>query len=156
MTIPFDLATFRQQSRLLALLSEAGQEELLRSARALRFSPGSVLMREGETGDEFYVITEGSVRVAIDDLGSPREVARLGRGAFLGEIAALLKEPRSATVIAHDEVAVLCFAAETVSRVLEDSPRVREALVKLALKRSEENFQKLLGADFGLPDASEP
>ena len=74
-------------------------------------------------------------------------VLLLGAGAFVGEIAALMGEPRSATVVADGDIGVLQFDSPPVQDILNDYPRVREALVKLALKRSEQNLQELLGTD---------
>lgn len=139
-----DLETFLKQSKLLSLLSEAGQRRLWETAKEVTFGAGDTLMREGEAGDSFFVITSGVVHILIDDMGTPKQVARLGRGAFIGEMAALLNEPRSATVVASDKVACLRFDAALVADVLKDTPKVREALVKLALKRSEENLQTLM------------
>lgn len=139
-----DLESFLQQSKLLSLLSEAGQRRLWESAEEVVFAPGDTLMREGEPGDAFFVITAGVVHILIDDMGAPKQVARLGRGAFLGEMAALMNEPRSATVVARDQVVCLRFDAALVADVLNDTPKVRAALVKLALKRSEDNLQSLM------------
>lgn len=140
-----ELEDFLKQSKLLSLVSEAGQRRLWESAEEVTFAAGDTLMREGESGDEFFVITAGVVRILIDDMGTQKQVARLGRGAFLGEMAALMHEPRSATVVARGEVVCLRFDSALVSEVLNDTPKVREALVKLALKRSEDNLQTLMG-----------
>lgn len=144
MAANIDLETLRQHSKLFALLNEAGQQRLLEVAGEEAFAPGQELMREGELGSTFYVVIDGHVRVLIDDLGQMKEVARLGRGAFVGEMAALLGEARSATVVADGDARCLRFESSAVEEVLRDYPRVREALVKLALKRSEDNLQQML------------
>lgn len=144
-----DLETLRQQSRLFSLLDEAGQQRLLAGAEERRYASGQALMREGEAGDDFFVIVSGVVRVTVATSstgagGAEEEVARLGQGAFVGEIAAIMGESRNATVTCDGEVTALRFEAARVNEVLKDYPRVREALVKLALKRSEDNLQRLL------------
>lgn len=144
-----DLETFRAKSPLFSLLDEAGQRSLLALAEERRYESGHALMREGETGDDFFVILSGAVRVSVatgsgGDGSAQKEVARLGQGAFVGEIAALMGEARNATVLCEGEVTTLRFEAARVNEVLKGYPRVREALVKLALKRSEDNLQRLL------------
>jgi CRP-like cAMP-binding protein len=151
MSTSLDLATLRSQSRLFSLLNEAGQKKLLEGAEEVRFPAGHALMRENERGDDFFVILDGTVAVSIEDKGSQKQVATLTRGAFVGEIAALMGEARNATVLCESEVLALRFHAARVNEALKDYPRVREALVKLALKRSEDNLQRML--DISVPDA---
>ena len=139
-----DLESFRQHSKLFQLLDEPGQERLLKVAVERAHADGDVLMKEGEGGETFFVVLEGHVRISIADLEGDKEVAKLGPGAFVGEIAALMHEPRSATVTCAGEVTILEFNAAPVEELLRDYPRVKQALVKLALKRSEDNLAELL------------
>ena len=58
-----------------------------------------MLFHEGDPGDALYVIVEGEVAVQAE--GPPRvEMARLGAGSFIGEVALMTDQPRSATVTA--------------------------------------------------------
>ena len=59
---------------------------------------GSVLFREGESGEEMYVIQAGHVRITKRVARGERVLATLGPGEFLGEMAILNEKPRSATV----------------------------------------------------------
>ena len=140
----FDIETFRQQSKLFQLLDGSGQERLVALAREECFPDGHTLMREGDGGQSFYVVLIGALRVLIAGNAGPREVAQLGPGAFVGEIAALMNEPRSATVVTVGQTSCLRFDAPPIQDLLKEYPTVRQALVKLALKRSEDNLAEMI------------
>jgi CRP-like cAMP-binding protein len=142
----------RNHSKLFALLDEAGQKRLIAVAQEERHPLGTAIVNEGEFGDSFYVVIEGELSVRIGGIDAKREVARLGPGAFFGEIAALLGEARSATVLCLSSCRFLRFDGPRVQGILKDYPKVREVLVKLGLKRSEENLQQQVENDFpGVP-----
>jgi CRP-like cAMP-binding protein len=75
-------------------------ELLLRRAAELEAPAGRVVLREGETGTQFYLVRDGAVRIC-KAYGTPREVelARLGPGEFFGEMCILETLPRCATVL---------------------------------------------------------
>lgn len=68
------------------------------------YTPGGVVIRQGDEGDKFYLICDGRVEVRIDDKGTPKTVATLGPGEFFGEAALLENAPRNATVVAVEDV----------------------------------------------------
>jgi CRP-like cAMP-binding protein/Zn-dependent protease len=74
--------------------------ELLEHGEWLNFQPGDVLMEEGAPGDAFFAIGSGQVQVTRGG----EEVATLGPGSYVGEIALLFDVPRTATVVAYTPV----------------------------------------------------
>ncbi|KYR00093.1 protein kinase A regulatory subunit [Tieghemostelium lacteum] len=63
------------------------------------FQDDEVIVRQGESGDKFYIIVEGEVKVTQQQQdGSQQEVARLHQADYFGEIALLEDKPRAATV----------------------------------------------------------
>jgi CRP/FNR family transcriptional regulator, cyclic AMP receptor protein len=66
---------------------------------AREFHAGDVLFREGETGEEMYVIQSGLVQLLKRVGPDERALATLGRGEFLGEMAILNGKPRTATAV---------------------------------------------------------
>jgi MFS family permease len=78
-------------------------EKLARAATPETVSAGAAVVTEGEWGDTFYVVVDGSLEVSAD--GSP--LRALGPGDFFGEIALLRDVPRTATVTATADSTVL-------------------------------------------------
>lgn len=143
-----ELEKFRAQSKLFGLLDEKGQLRLMAAAKAEQHAPGGVAVKQGEPGDAFFIVTAGKLDVSVEEDGKARTIASLERGAFFGEIAALLGEPRSATVKAVTAVELLRFEMPAVKGIIDDNPAVRQVLVRLALKRGEDNLTEQMNHDF--------
>lgn len=142
-----DVATFRKECRLFDLLDDSGRLRMMDAAEHAAYADGAIVVREGDPGDAMYVIRGGTVRVVIDALEGEKEVARLGPGSFFGEMSVVLGEPRSATVIAVGAVDAWRFGRPSIDGILADYPRVREALARLSLKRSELTLEKMMESD---------
>lgn len=97
-------------------------------------SAGETVMREGEPGDEAYLVERGRLEVrrhAAD--GRPVTLATLGPGAWVGEMSLLLDEPRSADVVALTEAQLRRVTRDTFGRVIVEDPiRTQELLRQLA------------------------
>jgi uncharacterized membrane protein len=99
--------------REVPLFSEMDEQEVA-GIRAImeemRFKAGQVIIREGELGDLFYVITEGRVEITIRDAGGADLVLHeAGPGDFFGELSMLTNEPRSARVSAIEDLTTLAL-----------------------------------------------
>lgn len=143
-----ELEKFRAQSKLFGLLDEPGQLRLMAVAKTEQHAAGSVVVRQGEAGDAFFIVTEGKLEVHVEEDGKSRQIATLEKGAFFGEMAALLGEPRSATVKAASAVTLMRFELPRVKDIISDYPTVRQVLVRLAVKRGEENLTEQMNHDF--------
>jgi putative ABC transport system ATP-binding protein len=77
------------------------------------YPPGSVIVRQGERGDDFFLIRQGKALVTMEDASSgTRQVNELGKADFFGDRALLRDEPRSATVTAVDTVETYTIGRE--------------------------------------------
>jgi CRP-like cAMP-binding protein len=87
--------------RAVPLWTGVPEERLREAAKAMRsqtVAAGTEVIRQGDTGDRFYVVDQGAFEVLVD--GQP--VARLGRGDYFGGRALLQRTPRTATVVAAE------------------------------------------------------
>ena len=99
--------------REVPLFSEMDEQEVAGIRlimEEMKFKPGQVIIREGERGDIFYVITEGYAEVIIRDAGGADIVLhKAGPGDFFGELSMLTNEPRSARVRAVEDLTALAL-----------------------------------------------
>ncbi|MDE3112924.1 MAG: cyclic nucleotide-binding domain-containing protein [Chloroflexota bacterium] len=93
-------------------------EELAAHLRPVHFAAGALVMRQGERGDDVYLVREGSVEVVRTDGADERLLSRLGPGALVGEIAALTGSPRTATVRCATDVDALLVPGTEVRAVV--------------------------------------
>jgi len=108
---------------LLGWLPWVGLERLASKMVPLELAAGGVLLREGEPGDRAYLIDSGEVVVTHGE----REVARLGPGALVGEIALLHSVPRTATVVAASDVRALALDRSEFLVAATGAPDARAA-----------------------------
>jgi len=120
-----------QQVPLLAGLGRKELELVSRLCDEVDMPAGRELMREGTTGDEFYVIVEGSVRV---ERGGQR-VATLGSGQFLGEIALVDHGPRSASATCETACRLLVLGHREFNSLLQVNPEVRTRVLEALAAR---------------------
>lgn len=105
-------------------LEPAERVALLDRASALSFAPGDTIIAQDRENPNIYVVRDGEVKVTLQQDGSDEvEVARLGIGSIVGEMAFVTGEVASANVIAVDEVMVLQVGHQHVSEMVSDDPR---------------------------------
>jgi MFS family permease len=141
--------------RLLSIdrSAEAPDAEILRLLRAIPFfaplpapsmervmadviardaAAGDVLIREGDPGDLFYVIVEGTVEITRGG----EHVSEQGPGAYVGEIALLRDVPRTASVIAKTPLRLLALEREPFLLAVTGHPVSHEAARAVATART--------------------
>jgi thioredoxin reductase/CRP-like cAMP-binding protein len=124
--------------RLLDLQPEADAlASMVSAAKREHYRPGEVIIRQGETGQDLFVLRHGSVAVSRrDDAAPERTQAQLRAGDCFGEYALVGSAPRLATISAATEVSVLRVPAAAVHAALAGSAEARTALEALALARA--------------------
>lgn len=81
----------------------------------------AVIFRQGDTGNEMFVIGEGSVRLLITtEDGHESEIGIFGKGEFFGELSLMSAAPRSATAIAAEDSVLLVVTRDVFSMMVQD------------------------------------
>jgi CRP-like cAMP-binding protein len=125
---------------LFSELGEGAFERVIAALELRRLDDGDVVVREGDPGDSFFVVARGMVRVfrhASD--GRRIDLARLGEGSVLGEMALIADEPRTASVDVEGTADLLVFDRAALTALAEDLPQVASVLQKFAQERMIKN-----------------
>ena len=110
---------------LFSACSDKELDRLSRHAEIVDFSAGETLMTEGQAGQEFFVIVDGEVGVT----SGRKTLAKLGPGAYVGEMALLDPGPRTATVTALRDTSAVLLASREFYAAVEESPVLARKLL---------------------------
>jgi CRP/FNR family transcriptional regulator, cyclic AMP receptor protein len=106
-------------------LSKRHLRRIASVAKTRRFPRGVTIVKAGRPGDAFYVILDGQARV---DTG--RRGIALGPGDFFGEMALLEDAPRSADVVAVEDVLTLQVGRTAFAKLLRQEPQLGIAMLR--------------------------
>ena len=109
-----------KKTPLFAGCSKSELRELAKTADELDLREGTVLIREGRPGREFFVLIDGTAEVTKKG----KKIADLGPGDWLGEIALITDSPRTATVTATSPVDVLVITDRRFRSVVQTMPSI--------------------------------
>lgn len=119
------------QVPLFSALSRKELALIARRAEDVKVDAGRVLVTEGATGSEFFVIVEGTAKVTRRG----RKVASIGPGAAFGELALLDKAPRNATVVAETPMEVVVLGQREFGGIIDEVPGFARKLLAGMAKR---------------------
>ncbi len=117
-----------------------------RVLRAKKVSAGTQLFRTGESGDACFLVDSGALRVTTSPTGDV--LATLGPGSFVGELALLLGEPRTATVTAVTDAKLFELKRADLESLMTDHPELALAMTR-ELGRRLIHANRRLAGDFG-------
>jgi CRP-like cAMP-binding protein len=86
----------------------------------LQVPKGSLIFRQGDSGDQMFLIGDGRVRLFLESEGYQKEVGVLGPGDFFGELALLRDAPRSATAEAVEDTTLLPISRDVFAMLVQD------------------------------------
>jgi CRP-like cAMP-binding protein len=131
---------FLREVRLFKDIAAPELTALGESMRDRILKRGQVLCREGDPGEEMFVVRRGSFVISKPVTGRVEQVlARIGPGDFFGEMSLFDRAPRSATIQADSDATLLVLDREALRRMTEQSPRAAaaffHALVQVFIER---------------------
>ena len=96
-----------------------------------QFIAGDVVIRQGEEGEEFFLISDGTVEVMREG----QDIASLGAGDFFGEGALITGEPRNSTVVASEDLATYVLGKADFRAAIDASRSFRDQLYRVYFLR---------------------
>lgn len=106
-----------------------------------KLANGEVLFKEGDQGQEMYLIRSGKVEISSSPGGVKKVLATLGEGSFLGEMAIVDDAPRSATATASGDVSLLILDRAAFKSQLAQNPMIEYLITSLVKRLRETNEQ---------------
>lgn len=137
-TIPLFEGLRPMQAKIVTLLGE------LRT-----FAKGEHIVRQGELGREMFVLISGAADARLTIDGESRLLRRMGRGDVIGEMALIRRNPRTADVIAVDDVEAIAVNERFLTRMQRRYPRIGARIflnvAKMLSDRLEEISRRSVG-----------
>ena len=119
------------QVPLFSALSGKDLTLVARRAEDVVVPAGKVLVSEGETGQQFFVIMSGTAKLSRRG----RKIATLGPGDSFGELALLDKHPRNATAVAETPMELVVLGQREFAGLIDDVPGfARKLLAAMAAR----------------------
>jgi CRP/FNR family cyclic AMP-dependent transcriptional regulator len=131
---------------LFKALTSLERIELAYLMRPRQAQAAETVVRFGDPGDELLLVQSGSLAVSCpDESGNEVKLAVLGPGAFFGEISLLDGGPRTATVRAERESALLALGREAFLRFLAKHPDAAIHMLTILGQRQRDTLDKVRG-----------
>jgi Cyclic nucleotide-binding domain/Major Facilitator Superfamily len=121
--VPVVAISLLRRLPVFAPLPPIALETVARTAVEVAVADGDVVVREGDPGNHYYAVADGSFDVAIDD----QHIRRIERGGGFGEIALMVATPRTATVTAREAGLLLAIERDPFLLAVTGSEQARQA-----------------------------
>jgi putative ABC transport system ATP-binding protein len=125
------ICEFLKEVEAFKALSPGELTDIAEKVTRRHYDAGEVVIREGDEGEELFLISEGEVDVLRDD----HEVARLGPSDFFGELSLISGEPRNATVVATGALDTYVLRKAEVHSAMQKSASFRDQLRRFYFQR---------------------
>ena len=111
-------------------------EKILPAIMLYSYDKGETVFSQGQKGDAFYIVYQGSAEIRLRQwLVLSKKIATMKAGDFLGEIALISDEPRTASVVCAEPTLMFTLIAEDFKFVLHENPAAAEEMKHIAARR---------------------
>ena len=124
--------TFLKQSEFFAALPLEELHYIALSMEEESVRAGSEVIREGTRGDKMYIVVRGELEVKKAE---GERIATIGEQQVFGDMALLDDEPRSASVVALDEVHLLSLRRSSLERILRRYSSIAFNMMRILSRR---------------------
>ena len=115
---------FRDETPILCDLADSEWDVLISYMERKVYPARSRIVGAGQRDRALYLIVTGTVSVVVDTPKGPMQLAAIAEGSVFGEMSFFDGEPRSASVVALDQVEVLCLRVEALEQLSAWHPRI--------------------------------
>lgn len=140
-----DVIELLEGSSLFAALNKSILWRIGNLTEEMQFTAGQYLIHQGDEADFCYLISQGRVQIRLDKNGeSPIVINEVGEGEILGELSLIDELPRSASVVAIEEVHTFAISAWDFKAQLQAYPEIALQLLPVLAKRLRYTQDQLL------------
>ncbi len=130
------LANMLRKVEFFTPLTVGQLDKVLPSIMLYAYEKGETVFSQGQTGDAFYIIYQGSVEIRLRQwLVLSKKIATLKAGDFLGEIALISDEPRTAAVVCAEPTMLFTLVSDDFKFVLRENPAAAAEMARIASRR---------------------
>jgi DHA3 family macrolide efflux protein-like MFS transporter len=149
-------ATMLDLDRLIDVLPELGSLAIARRTTFLtnstvaRAASGEAIMKAGDPGNDAYFVLAGNAVAGIPEEDGFRSLSTMGPGDFFGEIGALTGAPRTANVVATEDLELFEVTGETLKSLMdvpEMSALISSKMTERLARTSSPDFPRLAKPD---------
>ena len=136
---------------IFTALSDSDLNRIASKMVSRNYEKGQMILLEESTGETFFIITSGTVKVTrLSDDGREVILALLGENDFFGEMSLLDGEGRSANIVANEDAEVMTLSRRDFLEYLETYPKIAIALLEelaVRIRKSDQQIKSLSLSD---------
>jgi CRP/FNR family transcriptional regulator, cyclic AMP receptor protein len=106
----------------------------------INFEKGDSILRQGRSGNAFFILTEGTISVRVEKNGKIVKTGVMKPVSYFGEIGLLELSERTATLIAEESVEVYMIGKTEFFALFISHPEIRKSIEKTAEERRKTGF----------------
>ncbi len=135
-----------KRTPLFAKVEPAKLKLMAFAAERMQFRAGEEMFHQGDSADAAYIILAGRADVLVDTASGPLKVTEVGRDALVGDIGILCDVPRTATIVAIEDLIALKISKDLFFRMVSDFPSISIEVMRVLAQRLEHTTDLLRDA----------
>jgi CRP/FNR family cyclic AMP-dependent transcriptional regulator len=135
-----------KRTPLFAKVEPAKLKLIAFASERTQFRKGETMFHQGDVADAAYIILDGKADVMVQAPGGALKVAELARDAIVGDIGILCDVPRTATIVATEDLTTLKITKDLFFRMVSDFPTISIEVMRVLAQRLEHTTEQLRDA----------